>query len=88
MHVIIVLRNVDDFAIPVQVMCLDKKPLPVIPRVLFGIPYLNVIVLFGGIALASDEFFRTEAKGKERKYSYTGIFVGIMIAGIGLMSAL
>ena len=25
------------------------------------------------------------AKGKEKKYSYTGIFVGIMIAGIGLM---
>jgi hypothetical protein len=61
---------------------------PVIPRVLFGIPYLNVIVLFGGIALASEEFFRTQTKGKEKKYSYTGIFVGIMIAGIGLMSVL
>ena len=61
---------------------------PIVPHVLFGIPYLNVIVLFGGIALASEEFFRTEAKGKERKYSYTGIFVGIMIAGIGLMSVL
>jgi hypothetical protein len=61
---------------------------PTVPHVLFGIPYLNVIVLFGGIALASEEFFRTQAKGKEKKYSYTGIFVGIMIAGIGLMSVL
>jgi hypothetical protein len=61
---------------------------PIVPHVLFGIPYLNVIVLFGGIALASEEFFRTQAKGKEKKYSYTGIFVGIMIAGIGLMSVL
>jgi hypothetical protein len=61
---------------------------PIVPHVLFGIPYLNVIVLFGGIALASEEFFRTQTKGKEKKYSYTGIFVGIMIAGIGLMSVL
>ena len=61
---------------------------PIVPHVLFGIPYLNVIVLFGGIALASEEFFRTQAKGKEKKYSYTGVFVGIMIAGIGLMSVL
>ena len=61
---------------------------PIVPHVLFGIPYLNVIVLFGGIALASEEFFRTQTKGKEKKYSYTGVFVGIMIAGIGLMSVL
>ena len=61
---------------------------PIVPHVLFGIPYLNVIVLFGGIALASEEFFRTQTKGKEKKYSYRGIFVGIMIAGIGLMSVL
>ena len=61
---------------------------PIVPHVLFGIPYLNVIVLFGGIALASEEFFRTQTKGNEKKYSYTGVFVGIMIAGIGLMSVL
>ena len=35
-----------------------------------------------------EDFFRTQTKGKEKKYSYTGIFVGIMIAGIGLMSVL
>jgi hypothetical protein len=61
---------------------------PIVPHVLFGIPYLNVIVLFGGIVLASEEFFRTQAKGNEKRYSYTGVFVGIMIAGIGLMSVL
>ena len=61
---------------------------PIVPHVLFGIPYLNVIVLFGGIALASEEFFRTQTKGNEKRYSYTGVFVGIMIAGIGLMSVL
>lgn len=61
---------------------------PIIPRVLFGIPYMNLIVLFAGVALASEEFFRAYTKGKEKKYSYTGVFVGIMIAGIGLMSVL
>ena len=57
---------------------------PIVPHVLFGIPYLNVIVLFGGIALASEEFFRTQTKGKEKKYSYTGFPLEIDTSGVML----
>jgi hypothetical protein len=73
---------------------------PVIPRAFFGIPYLNVAVLLGGIVLTVEEFMRTHARntrgksGREssimatRKYAYTGMFIGILITGIGIMSVI
>ena len=57
MHVIIVLRNMNNLPITMYVMCLDKKALPVPCNVETFLPY-------------------------------TGVFAGIMIAGIGLMSVL
>ena len=56
-------------------------------RIIGYVPLVDLIgVIVGGILI--EECFRPQTKGKEKKYSYTGIFVGIMIAGIGLMSVL